>query len=342
MRKVLSLMKTLLFLNSRKAKHPPARLGLPWSKGLQGFGKMFTRPGWVYTLCLMACLQTNTATAQTVEHHHHGHTMPAPSATEAATPNEDKTPADHAQQAAGEQNTPPETPPLEKITTDPPGERPNHTLHLHGDENVATLRFSRLEWVHTTQGSNSTAFEGEASVGSPFNQAVLQAEGEVDKGRLHEARTEVLWRHAIHPFWNLQTGVRFDKMDENRQWAAIGLQGLLPYWFEAEATAYVGQGGRTALRVKVENDWFLTPQWVLHPEWEMNLYGQNDAANHLGSGLASTRLGLRLAYEFNRQFAPYVGVERVSQWGNTQDFWAAQGQAPHETRWVLGLRFWLN
>ncbi|MGC8006364.1 copper resistance protein B, partial [Salmonella enterica] len=61
-----------------------------------------------------------------------------------------------------------------------------------------------------------------------------------------------------------------------RNWLAFGVQGLAPYWFEVEATGYVGEQGRTALRLAAEYEVLLTQRWVLQPRVEANLYGKED------------------------------------------------------------------
>ena len=54
----------------------------------------------------------------------------------------------------------------------------------------------------------------------------------------------------------------------DRQWLAFGVQGLAPYWFDLEATAYVGSGGRTALRLKGSYQLRLTQRLILEPRAE--------------------------------------------------------------------------
>jgi copper resistance protein B len=49
---------------------------------------------------------------------------------------------------------------------------------------------------------------------------------------------------------------------------------------------------------------------------------------------------LRLRYEFTRQFAPYVGVERSSKFGETADLARSEGEDAGVTQWVAGVRFW--
>ena len=55
----------------------------------------------------------------------------------------------------------------------------------------------------------------------------------------------------------------------------------------------------------------------------------------LGSGLSSTKLGLRLRYEILREFAPYVGITWNKTYGNTK-----QLHDLNETKMVIGFKFW--
>ncbi len=59
-----------------------------------------------------------------------------------------------------------------------------------------------------------------------------------------------------------------------------------------------------------------------------------------GSGLSDLEVGLRLRYEFTRQFAPYIGVEWVGKFGGMADFAKAANENTDESRWVAGLRLW--
>ena len=51
----------------------------------------------------------------------------------------------------------------------------------------------------------------------------------------------------------------------DRQWLAFGVQGLAPYWFELDVTAYVGDDGRTALSAEAEYELLLTQRLILQP-----------------------------------------------------------------------------
>ncbi len=214
-------------------------------------------------------------------------------------------------------------------------------LRLADEHNFGSLLVDRLEHIRTNDGANSTAYDLQAWFGRDYDRLVIKAEGDYAKGQLQEARTELLWGHAVANYWDAQLGVRHDSgVGPNRSWLAFGIQGLAPYWFEVDATAYLGEDGRSALRLAADYDFLLTQRLILQPRAEFNLYGKRDLARNIGSGLSDGALGLRLRYEFSRQIAPYIGVERVEKFGQTADIARDAGERVGETRWVAGLRFW--
>ncbi|MDX2274468.1 MAG: copper resistance protein B, partial [Hyphomonadaceae bacterium] len=56
--------------------------------------------------------------------------------------------------------------------------------------------------------------------------------------------------------------------------------------------------------------------------------------------LTNAELGVRLRYEIRREFAPYVGIEWSSSFGDTRDYVEARGEDAEDTRLVLGIRAW--
>lgn len=213
-------------------------------------------------------------------------------------------------------------------------------LRMADEHNFGGLLVDRIESQHTSDG-NVTAYDAQAWFGRDYNRLVIKAEGDYGQGKLQEARAEALWGHAIATFWDTQLGARYDSgLGPDRGWLAFGVQGLAPYWFDVEATAYAGSQGRTAVRLAASYDLPFTQKLILQPRIELNAYGKNDEARGIGSGLADGAAGLRLRYEFTRQIAPYVGVERAERFGKTADLARAAGEGADETRWVAGVRFW--
>lgn len=217
---------------------------------------------------------------------------------------------------------------------------PAQRLRMSDEHNFASVKMDRLEYVRA-RGNEWAAYEGQAWFGGTYNRAVLKAEGEVANGKLQESQTELLWGHAISTFWDMQLGGRFDHGQgvPNREWLAFGVQGLAPYWFDIDATAYVGTSGRTALSLSAEYDLLLTQKLVLQPRVEVDFYGKRDEAREIGSGLSDGTAGLRLKYEVTRQFAPYIGVEWAGKFGQTATFARDAGERTREARFVAGLSF---
>ena len=215
---------------------------------------------------------------------------------------------------------------------------PAHELHMHGSAPAGMLLVDRLEAFHGRDG-NGQSWEAEGWYGNDADKLWLRSEGERSNGRLEDGEVEMLWNHAVAAFWSTQLGVRHDfGGSPQREWAAFGVQGLAPYWFEVEATAYVGPSGRTAARLRADYELLFTQRLILQPEFEMNLHGRSDPARGIGSGLSDAKLGLRLRYEIRREFAPYIGVVWTRRFGATADFARADHQVALDRQWVAGVR----
>ena len=156
-----------------------------------------------------------------------------------------------------------------------------------------------------------------------------------------EAHTHVLYGRQFSRWWDMVAGVRQDfKPGSPQTWAAFGVQGLAPYWFEIEATGYIGGSGRTHARVEIEYELLFTNRLILQPLFEVDVFGKSDPERGIGAGLSMTDLGLRLRYEFKREMAPYVGISWNNKWGKTADFAKAAGEEAGDSRLVTGLRLW--
>ena len=213
-------------------------------------------------------------------------------------------------------------------------------LRLADEHAFYGVLVDRLERVDNDEG-HALTYDARAWFGYDYDRAVLKAEGDIEQGRLEEASTELLWSHALTTFWNSELGVRYDTgHGPDQGWLAFGVAGLAPYWFELDATAYLGDDGQTALAVEGEYELLLTQRLVLQPRAELTAYGKDDAERGQGRGLSELVAGARLRYEFSRQFAPYVGWEWAAALGNSADQVREEGDATQETRWVAGTRFW--
>ncbi|WP_299874257.1 copper resistance protein B [uncultured Cocleimonas sp.] len=208
------------------------------------------------------------------------------------------------------------------------------------DDPILTKFNLELLEVHDADDSNPVTWEAEAWVGKDINKFWFKTEGERVNGETEEFELQALYSRAVDPYWDFQVGLRKDFKPESRNWAVAGFKGLAPYYFETDAALFIGENGRSAFRLQSEYEMMLTQKLVLAPELELNLYGKDDPELGIGSGLSDGSLGLRLRYEFTRQFAPYVGVEYSSKFGKTADIARDEGEDVSDTQLVLGIKAW--
>ncbi|MDH3369837.1 MAG: copper resistance protein B [Gammaproteobacteria bacterium] len=268
-----------------------------------------------------------------MDHSKMGHPMPA------ATPDQgqDMSGMDHGSMQGGAAPPDARDPHAYSGGHTLPPERP---LRMADEHSFGSFLMDRLERVRTRDNS-STVYDLQARYGRTYDRIVLKAEGDVDGGEYEDTHTQLLWGHAISAYWDTQLGVRYDGGHEpSRTWLAFGVQGLAPYWFEMDITGYLGENGRTALSIEAEYELLLTQKLVLQPRVEASFFGKRDAARETGSGLSDLAVGLRLRYEIQREFAPYIGIERSGKFGATADFARAKGNQTYETRIIGGVRFW--
>ena len=219
-------------------------------------------------------------------------------------------------------------------------EAADHTVHDNAVHSYLLL--NRLEAWSADEGTGTgIEWEGQGWIGTDLNKVWIRSEGERVDNRLAAGDLEVLYGRSIARWWDLVVGVRHDfKPGASGDFAAFGVMGLAPQKFEVAATAYVGSGGQTALRVEAERELLLTNRLILQPLIEANAFGKDDARRGIGAGLSTIEAGLRLRYEVTRKFAPYIGVVHERAYGQTADYRRADGHDIDDTRVVAGVRIW--
>ena len=199
--------------------------------------------------------------------------------------------------------------------------------------------FDQLEWKG--RGNGGFALENTSWIGGDVDRVWIRAEAESDDGRLENATAHGLWGHSFSRWWDVVAGVRQDfRPGDPQTWAAVGIQGLAPQWFEVQATGYLGTGGRTQARFEAEYDLLLTNRLILQPLLEAELNGKSDPERGLGAGLSSIEGGLRLRYEFRRELAPYLGLTWERKFFGTADRAREHGDEVSSARLAFGVRTW--
>ena len=215
-------------------------------------------------------------------------------------------------------------------------------IHENGDVRTTAVILDRLEAGFGDDGE-TYLWDVQGWTGGDINRFWWKSEGEGDfGGELEEAEVQALYSRAVTPFWDVQAGVRqdFRPDGEDTTHLVLGLQGLAPHWWEVDAAAFLSTDGDLTARVEAEYDQRITQRLILQPRLEIDASASDIPELEIGSGLSSIEAGLRLRYEFRKEFAPYVGVEWSRAFGDTADYIEARGGETDDTRFVVGLKAW--
>ncbi len=218
---------------------------------------------------------------------------------------------------------------------------PLHAHEMMGNDMYTAVMLDRLEAQNSSSG-HATYWEGQGWVGGDMNKAWFKTQGDAAQGRVQTADAQLLYSHAVAPYWDVQAGARHDFQTGGqpaREWLALALKGLAPYNFDVDASIYAGSQGAAA-RLKANYTLLLTQRLALVPEVEANLYSRTDPQRALGSGLSSLDFSLRLKYEIQREFAPYLGATWSGKYGATANYARLSGQPASRAALVVGVRLW--
>ena len=208
----------------------------------------------------------------------------------------------------------------------------------HGGEAISKVMVSLAEY-QVRDGKDGFRWEGQGWYGGDINRFVLKSEGEGTRGEgVESAELQGLYSRAVGVYTDAQIGIRQDFEPHSRSYATIGVQSMLPYWFDVEGALFLSTKGEFLGRLEGTYDLLLTNRLILQPRAELNFAAQNTAETRTGSGLSNAELGLRLRYEITREFAPYIGVSWDQQVGQTANYSRALGRDTGATSFVFGVR----
>lgn len=206
--------------------------------------------------------------------------------------------------------------------------------NMNDDPLVSMLKVDKLErqdTVHHTRKWDSSFW-----LGYDINKLYIYSEGEYTSEGLEKSRNELLYSRAVSTYWDLQIGVVYDKnANGSRTWTELALSGLAPYYFETRAALMVNKKGNIGLHLTTEYELLITQKLIVAPSLEADLYAKDDPELDIGKGLSSLEVGLRMRYEFIREFAPYIGVEWSKTFGQTHKF-----DPQNDIHTVVGISFW--
>ena len=209
----------------------------------------------------------------------------------------------------------------------------------HGGALISKAMANILEFT-TASGDEGYRWDLEGWYGGDLHRFVVKTEGEGFGGEVDAAEIQALYSRALGRYTDLQAGVRYDFEPDGLAYATVGIESLLPYWFDVEGAIFLSEQGDAFARLEGSYDLRVTQRLILQPRLEITLAGQDVPESEIGSGFSSVELGLRLRYDIRREFAPYLGVHFEKSLGRTADLIRASGGEVDDTTIVLGLRAW--
>ena len=217
---------------------------------------------------------------------------------------------------------------------------PTLRAEMLDDQLFTLVKIDQLEF-RSQDGDDVASWDGQARIGNDLHKLALKSEGEyvLDPDTMETAEFQLLYLRMISDFFDVQAGLRHDfQPNPSRTYAIVGINGLAPQWFEVDASLFLSDEGDVSARFHVEYDILFTQRLVLQPNAEVNVAFSDDEPTGVGSGISDIELGLRLRYEFVREFAPYLGIQWERKLGNTSDFARAEGEDDNVFSIVAGVR----
>ncbi|WP_372634770.1 copper resistance protein B [Fodinibius sp.] len=203
----------------------------------------------------------------------------------------------------------------------------------------------KLEY-RSVNGVNPLMWEVQGYAGKDLNKFWFKSHGEALTTE-NEAEMEFqgLYSRAIGPYFDVQTGVRYDLAYEgngnnSRALAVLGLQGMAPYFFHVDGGMFISEDGDISASLEAEYDLLFTQRLIGQPIFETSIAVQEVPEWGVGSGVNDVGLGFRLRYELQREFAPYIGINWERKLGETADMARARGGHVSNLSLLGGVRMW--
>ena len=217
----------------------------------------------------------------------------------------------------------------------------NAVLHHHGRHATDAIEIHRFE-LQSGEDEDVILLDGDVWYGGDVNKLVVKTEAEysLDHNEFEEIEVQALWSRAISPYLDVQAGIRHDFEPDGLSHAVLGLEGMLPYRFDMDGAFFLSEEGDLTAGVEVEYELMLTQRLHILPRAELGWSAQDVPERGTGEGFTNGQLGVRLAYDVVREFAPFVGVEWQGSLGETENILSAAGEDTEQTVFVIGFHAW--
>ncbi|MBL6431201.1 MAG: copper resistance protein B [Alphaproteobacteria bacterium] len=189
-------------------------------------------------------------------------------------------------------------------------------------------------------GGGSFNWDAQGWIGTDDHKAWLKTEGEKPTdGRLEKGEFQLLYSRRISNFFDAQVGCAMTSNPARKGVRRLLTAGTGALLVRSRCVRLCQQRRRGFGPLRAEYDLLITQKLILQPTAEVNLAVQSVRERGIGSGINDVELGLRLRYEIERRFAPYIGISWERKLGETADFARDEGEEIDNLSFVTGIRF---
>jgi copper resistance protein B len=199
------------------------------------------------------------------------------------------------------------------------------------------VRANRLDYGASRGGARGS-WDIDARIGTDEHRLVLKTEGEYVRGRGEHVDLQALYSTPLSEFFDFQIGARQLFVPVGRSYFAVGVQGVLPWFIDTEATLFISSKGQPSARLKAEIDLPWTGTIYSRPSIELNAYGADDRQVGGYAGVGTVKLALQTRYQMTRQLAPYVEIGWEKVLGQTGAVARRNGERTDDAYAVVGIR----
>jgi copper resistance protein B len=270
---------------------------------------------------------------------------PTPMEMPMDTPNPTTTPSPTPMQM--EMPTPKPSPTVSEEKQTLPNLKPDKDFGepVADNERYGSILFDVLEFRPGRGGNSDFRWDIEGWYGTDKNRFFYKSEGERNTAFKadYDIDLQFLYSRLISPYFNFQTGVRFEtqtfrRANVTRPQAVVGFEGLAPYFIELESGIFIDPKGNVSGRLSLTKDFLFTNRLIMQTRFETNAAIQRVERFTTGKGLNNIELGFRFRYEYRRKFAPYFGVTFDRSFFETAKLVRLDGGDPSQIRFTAGVR----
>lgn len=189
---------------------------------------------------------------------------------------------------------------------------------MNANHKGEALRFwyNRIE-IEATQTAGESALSWSATgwYGGDHHRAWWRTLGDRTGSRYTAAEAQLLYGRYVRTFWDVVVGYRRDFEPAGANYLVVGIQGIAPYGFDVEGTAFVSDHGQVSIRTQFGVDMLWTQRLLSRPSIRLDWAATADRRRASDAGVTNMEAAVQTRYEIRRTFAPYVSLRYAQRPG---------------------------